>query len=314
MNRSRILALALAVPLLAQAGDEDVMELDDLIQAGQQWLEENVDEDVLRSFGDVDRRKVEEVLREVRRRFEGEYVIDLAPLKAGVTAVLPLLEAHEATRPYLSWLKTRLDYFDVADEFRLTILPPKPEPERPPSPAPNPSPQVERKAWRKELEVRLVPKGAAPYLVRLKPIFTARQVPAELVWVAEVESSFDTSARSPAGATGLFQLMPSTARRYGLSLRPTDERLNPEKSAAAAARHLRYLGERFRDWPLALAAYNAGEGCVQDLLDRYQTRAFDRIAAHLPAETQMYVPKVEATIFRREGVALSDLELPRRIP
>jgi capsule polysaccharide modification protein KpsS len=50
---------------------------------------------------------------------------------------------------------------------------------------------------------------------------------------------------------------------------------------------------------------------VQRLLDRYQTKSYDRIATRLPAETQMYVPKVEATILRREGITLAKLSLPR---
>ena len=102
----------------------------------------------------------------------------------------------------------------------------------------------------------------------LKPVFADEQAPSELVWIAEVESSFDPQARSPAGAAGLFQLMPATARRFGLKTWPLDQRLNPEKSARAAAKYLDYLHGRFKDWRLALAAYNAGEGTVQKLLHR----------------------------------------------
>src|SRR5213078_1255012 len=106
-------------------------------------------------------------------------------------------------------------------------------------------------------------------------------------------------ARSPAGAAGLFQLMPATARRYGLkTVWPRDERLQPEPSARAAAQYLQYLHLRFKDWRLALAAYNAGEGTVQELLTSQKTVSYDAIAARLPAETQMYVPKIEATLFR----------------
>ena len=116
-------------------------------------------------------------------------------------------------------------------------------------------------------------------------------------------------ARSPAGAAGLFQLMPATAQRYGLRTTwPLDQRVRPEPCARAAAQYLKYLHNRFKDWRLALAAYNAGEGTVQDLLARHKARTYDAIATYLPAETQMYVPKVEATLLRREGVRLSELK------
>jgi membrane-bound lytic murein transglycosylase D len=128
-----------------------------------------------------------------------------------------------------------------------------------------------------------------------------------LVWIAEVESSFDPRARSPAGAAGLFQLMPATAKRYGLRTWPLDHRLRPDDSARAAAKYLDYLHAHFRDWRLALAAYNAGEGTVEKLLQKHKARTFDEIAKHLPAETQMFVPRVEATLARREGLKLSQL-------
>jgi membrane-bound lytic murein transglycosylase D len=129
-------------------------------------------------------------------------------------------------------------------------------------------------------------------------------VPPQLVWVAEVESSFDPSARSPAGAAGLFQLMPDTAKRYGLRTWPSDQRLDAEQSARVATAYLGQLHEKFKDWRLALAAYNAGEGTVQNLLKRHKANSYDAIASYLPAETQMFVPKVEATVQRREGVEL----------
>ena len=90
-----------------------------------------------------------------------------------------------------------------------------------------------------------------------------------------------------------------------------DEREDPEQSAHAAAKHLNHLYTRFKDWRLAIAGYNAGEGTVQNLLKRYNARSFDAIATHLPAETQMYVPKVEATVLRREGLRLAQLGQPR---
>ncbi|MHB8521095.1 MAG: transglycosylase SLT domain-containing protein [Limisphaerales bacterium] len=300
-----LLLLAGCFPVRAQ---QDTVTLDDLLQNGQQWLQENLDENWLRSLPPVDQDKVQQFLRALQQRFQGEYVIDLASLKQTADVVLPLLERSEETQSYASWLRAQWDYLDVADEFRLIIPPPKAEPGQPARPAPNPTPQLERQVWRKHLATRPLPKAAEAYVPRLKPVFAAQGIPIELVWLAEVESSFDPKAHSPVGAAGLFQLMPATARQNGLTLRPEDERLQPEKSARAAAVYLKHLHTRFGDWPLALAAYNAGEGRVQGLLEKDKARTFDRIARQLPAETQMYVPRVEATLLRREGITLAELE------
>ncbi len=286
------------------------MTLDDLVQSADQWAKENLDDETLRALQDVDRDKVKQFLNDIQKQYHGEYVVDLASLKDTAKAILPLLESYQETQPYAAWLKAQLDYLEVADQFRLIIPPPKVAPGQPPQPAPNPTPKLEREVWVKQLADRPWPEGAKAYVSRLKPIFAAHKVPPQLVWVAEVESSFDPSARSPAGAVGLFQLTPATAKRYGLRTWPLDDRLRPDDSARAAAKYLNDLHARFKDWRLALAAYNAGEGTVENLMQRYQARTFDAIATHLPAETQMYVPRVEATLARREGVKLSQLRAP----
>jgi membrane-bound lytic murein transglycosylase D len=309
MKRTFIVAFLLLWAVMSSAQD-DTMTLDELVQSADQWAQENLDDQALRALRDVDREKVKQFLRDIEKQFHGEYVLDLAPLKETAKTILPLLEGYEETQPYAAWLKAQLDYLDVADQFRLTIPPPKAAPGQPPSPVPNPAPKTEREIWIKKLATRPVPEAASPYVSRLKPIFTAQGVPPELVWVAEVESSFDPRARSPAGAAGLFQLMPPTAKRYGLRTWPLDHRLRPDDSARVAAKYLQFLHTRFKDWRLALAAYNAGEGTVQNLLHRYHAQTFDAIATHLPAETQMFVPRVEATLARREGVKLSQLRVP----
>ena len=101
--------------------------------------------------------------------------------------------------------------------------------------------------------------------------------PALIEAVAFVESRFDERARSPKGALGLMQLMPATATRFGVS-DPLDARQN----LAGGAQYLRELLDRFASLPLALAAYNAGEGAVE------------RYGGSVPpyAETMMYVPRV----------------------
>ncbi len=82
-----------------------------------------------------------------------------------------------------------------------------------------------------------------------------------------------------------------------------------EPAAHASAKYLRQLHNQFDDWRLAVAAYNSGPGTVSRLLKRYQTTIYEDIAPHLPAETQMYVPKVEATIRHREGLELQKLKV-----
>ena len=309
MRKFWLLALLLVSALRIPAQDATV-NLDDLMGSAQQWAKENLDDDTLRMLQDVDREKVKQFFGDIQKQLQGEYVIDLASLKDAARSILPLLEGYEDTQPYAAWLKSRLDYLDVADEFRLIIPPPKGVPGQPPPPTPNPAPKMEREIWVKKLADRPWPDSAKPYVSRLKPIFAAQKVPPELVWIAEVESSFDRRARSPVGAAGLFQLMPATAKRYGLSTWPLDHRLRPEESARAAAQYIGDLHSEFKDWRLALAAYNAGEGTVQRLLKQHKAKTFDAIATYLPAETQMYVPRVEATLARREGVKLSQLRLP----
>jgi membrane-bound lytic murein transglycosylase D len=292
---------------LAAPAQDDMINLDDLVREGTQWVRDNVDDNFLRSLGEVDQEKARQLFRSVQAGLQGEYVIDLASLKETAAVVLPLLEQSAETRPYAAWLQARMDYFEVAGELRLTIPPPKAEPGQPPKPAPNPGPEAERKVWQKQLAKRPAPHSSGPYVSRLKAVFAAQKVPPELVWLAEVESSFNPAARSPAGAAGLFQLMPRTAQSLGLSLRPSDERLDAEKNGAAAAKYLKHLHGQFKDWRLALAAYNAGEGQVRNLLTKRKATSFDQISPYLPAETQMYVPKIEATLWRREAVKLTSL-------
>ena len=290
--------------------DDDTINVPDLMQGAQQWAQENLDTNLLNLAPDVNDPQVQQFFRDVQKNFQGDYVVDIAPLKQAAQIVLPLLENSDDTQPYAAWLKAQMDYLDVADEIQISIPPPTTatnQPAPPSQPVVNPSAQKQRELWVKKVSPEPLSAGAKKYVPELKPIFAAQNVPPQLVWLAEVESSFDRRAQSPAGAAGLFQLMPDTAKRFGLSLWPRDQRFQPEPSATASAQYLKQLHDRFRDWRLALAAYNCGEGTVQKLLTRYKTQSYDGIAEHLPAETQMYVPRVEAVIQQREGAKLEEL-------
>lgn len=315
MKPSWLIAVLLLAALPTPAQDEDPFTLDDVVDSVNEWANENLDEDVLRALKSADQQPVRQFFHDLQKQLRGSYVLDLAALKDTAKTVLPILETYEETYPYAVWLRAHLDYLDVAEQMRKAAPPPRVEPGQPAKPAPNPAPQVERQVWISEWSERPWPTQAKPYVTRLKPIFVQNQVPPELVWLAEVESSFDPRARSPVGAAGLFQLTPATARRFGLKTTwPLDQRYKPEPSAGAAAKYLRYLHRHFGDWRLALAAYNAGEGTVQNLLKRHKAHDYDGIAEFLPAETQMYVPKVEAVLLRREGLKLSQLHLPSSPP
>lgn len=256
---------------------------------------------------EFDQKQLEDICRDLQEQLQGNYILDLAELRTFARNLLPVLEAHDEAQPYAAWLRARLDYLDVADQLRILI--PAPTTEQPPPL--QPAPIVVRKQWTEQIKREPAPTKIETLIPRLKGIFTNEGVAAEMVWLAEVESGFNPKAQSPAGAVGLYQLMPATARFLNLSTWPLDQRLTPEKNAAAAARYLKYLAGKFPDWRLILAAYNAGEGTVRRALEKYRAKSFDEIAVYLPAETQMYVPKVEAVIQRREGVALPDLKLPR---
>ncbi|MGH9510050.1 MAG: lytic transglycosylase domain-containing protein [Terriglobales bacterium] len=127
--------------------------------------------------------------------------------------------------------------------------------------------------------------------------FEAEGLPVDLLAVGWVESRFDPTALSPKGARGIWQFMPETARHYGLLVgEGRDDRTDLVLSTRAAARHLADLYHRFGDWPLAVAAYNAGAERIEAAVTRAGTRNFWSLQPWLPTETQGYVPAVLRTM------------------
>jgi membrane-bound lytic murein transglycosylase D len=154
----------------------------------------------------------------------------------------------------------------------------------------SPSGRAVARAWAKK---------SGRYRAALQNELAKAGLPTDLVWLSLVESSHNPTIVSPAGAAGLWQFMPETARTYGLAVdRWVDERLDPERSTEAAARFLADLYRRFGSWDLAMAAYNMGHGGLARSIKKFNTNDFWELGRHeagIPWETSLYVPKILAT-------------------
>ncbi len=123
-------------------------------------------------------------------------------------------------------------------------------------------------------------------------------LPQELKYLPMVESTLRPDVHSRAGAAGLWQFVPITARHFGLRMDGNvDERLDPYKSTEAAVKLLAYLYKELGDWPLVLAAYNSGAGRVRKAIRRANCDNFWEISAYLPSESRKYVPAFIAAAY-----------------
>jgi membrane-bound lytic murein transglycosylase D len=149
-------------------------------------------------------------------------------------------------------------------------------------------------------------------------VFKQEGVPTDLIWLAQVESGWNTYAYSWAAAKGIWQFIPSTGARFGLTQNYwIDERSDPEKSTLAAARYLKWLALRYHgDWSLALAAYNTGEGNVDSAIARSGSRDFWRLhrSGYLAQETRNYVPAILAVVTIAKSPRKYGFDLPPAYP
>jgi membrane-bound lytic murein transglycosylase D len=125
------------------------------------------------------------------------------------------------------------------------------------------------------------------------------KLPRGLAYLPVIESAYVPSVTSHSGAHGIWQFMPETARDYGLRVDWwVDERADPERSTRAAAAYLKDLYRQFNDWPLVLAAYNAGPGRIRRAMQSTGATTFWELldAAAVPKETRGYVPTFFATL------------------
>lgn len=141
--------------------------------------------------------------------------------------------------------------------------------------------------------------GLCPYYMPIfEEILDKYDMPKELKVMAIIESALNPVAVSSARAKGIWQFMYSTARQYGLEITSyVDERLDPVKSAEAAARYLKDAYAIFGDWSLAIASYNCGAGNVNKAIRRSGSRDFWTLYPYLPRETRGYVPAFVAALY-----------------
>ena len=143
-------------------------------------------------------------------------------------------------------------------------------------------------------------KRASLFLYHIVEEIDRRGLPMDLALLPAIESAYQPHAYSHARASGLWQFIPSTARRYGLKVNWWyDGRRDVVASTTAALNYLEDLHAEFDDWYLALAAYNAGEGKIRYLMERNRRRGLPTDYLHLQRlkpETQHYVPKLMAMI------------------
>ena len=143
-------------------------------------------------------------------------------------------------------------------------------------------------------------KRSGKYRQMIVDMLEEENLPVELSWLPFVESGFKAKALSKRRALGLWQFIPSTGYKFGLSRnRYIDERLDPVKSTKAAVSYLKELHNHFGDWSTVLAAYNCGENRVFRLIRKQKINYLDNfwdLYEHLPRETARYVPKFLAIV------------------
>jgi membrane-bound lytic murein transglycosylase D len=307
-----------AAALRAQSTPSTAPDTGALYDTAKQLFDQLAPDDVKAQYYFPSRQEFDTNLRKFQAALDTGSLQEIAPYAEQIRPLLPLLRRAPGYSDYADWLAGKLDELEVAKALTTPVRPGSPSPTPPPLRHPTtPSAAVSTQivpyysTWLDRVQRRAAPAAAAEYMPRLKAAFAAEGVPTELAWLAEAESSFNPSAQSPAGAKGMFQLKADTAKGLGLSTFMPDERTNPEISARAAARQLKLLGHRFGSWPLAIAAYNAGEGRVSRAMAAHHAKTFAEVSSALPGETRMYVPKVCALMAVRAGVPPDRLPVPR---
>lgn len=141
-------------------------------------------------------------------------------------------------------------------------------------------------------------RRSGQFMKMARKIFAQEGVPVDITWLGQVESAWRVKAMSWASASGLWQFIPSTGRRFGLRQTAwVDERNSYEQATRASAKYLKFLADRYNgNWELAMAAYNTGEGNIDRAIQRAGSSNFWDIYPYIAQETRNYVPNILATI------------------
>ena len=139
----------------------------------------------------------------------------------------------------------------------------------------------------------LIIKRANRYFPIIEPLLKQNGIPDDFKYLAVVESNLDLRVASPVQAAGMWQLMPKTAQQLGLEVTDeVDERYHLEKSTAAACRYFRSAYEKYKNWLMVAASYNAGMGRISEQKENQQVdEAFD---LYLNSETSRYIFRILA--------------------
>lgn len=149
------------------------------------------------------------------------------------------------------------------------------------------------------------------YFKIIESVFQKFGLPAELKYLAVIESDLKNDAVSRVGAKGAWQFMAGTAQDLGLKVDSTqDERTNFYKSTKAAALYLRDLHKTFKDWRLVLAAYNAGPLPVFRAMHRSNSKDFRVLEQYLPRESRTHVKRFMATAYYFDGEVSQNVPAP----
>jgi membrane-bound lytic murein transglycosylase D len=156
------------------------------------------------------------------------------------------------------------------------------------------------------------------YFVLVDSVLRMNNVPAELKYLAFIESGMNKNPVTRTGAIGPWSLMPAAAKTYGLKIfGKNDERLNYTKSTKAAAALLTDIYAEYEDWLLTIAAYNCGPGWMEKAIKRSGSRDYWQLQNFLPVETRSHVKRFIAVHYHFEGhgsmVTMTKAEMEKHI-